>query len=68
LQLNVDTGKEIEYVFPDELFAQEPQFIPSPNPTSEDDGVLLVQGVDGTKNKGNGKLMVSHNKVLLMFQ
>ena len=68
MQLNVDTGKEIEYVFPDGMFAQEPQFISSPNPTSEDDGVLLVQGVDGTKNKGNDKLMVSHNMVLLMFQ
>lgn len=51
-KLNVDTGKEIEYVFPEGMFAQEPQFIESPNPTSEDDGVLLVQGVDGTKNKG----------------
>lgn len=51
-KLNVDTGKEIEYVFPEGMFAQEPQFIPSPTPTSEDDGVLLVQGVDGTKNKG----------------
>ena len=67
MQLNVDTGKEIEYVFPDGMFAQEPQFIPSPTPTSEDDGVLLVQGVDGTKNKGKDKLMVSHNMVLLMF-
>lgn len=52
---------------PDGMFAQEPQFIPSPNPTSEDYGVLLVQGVDGTKSKGNDKLMVSPNKVLLMF-
>ena len=67
MQLNVDTGKEIEYVFPVGMFAQEPQFIPSPNPTSEDDGVLLVQGVDGTKNKGNDKLTVSPNKVMLMF-
>jgi carotenoid cleavage dioxygenase-like enzyme len=46
------------------MFAQEPQFIPSPNPTSEDDGVLLVQGVDGTKNKGNDKLTVFPNKAL----
>ena len=65
--MNVDTGKEIEYVFPVGMFAQEPQFIPSPNPTSEDYGVLLVQGVDGTKSKGNDKLMVSPNKVLLML-
>jgi carotenoid cleavage dioxygenase-like enzyme len=49
------------------LLGDSPQFIPSPNPTSEDDGVLLVQGVDGTKNKGNDKLAESPNKVMLMF-
>ena len=52
-KLNIDTGKETEYVFPEGLFAQEPQFIPRPNSSSEDDGVILVQGVDGVKGKGN---------------
>lgn len=52
IKLNVDTGKETSYVFGEGMFAQEPQFIPRPNPMSEDDGVLLVQGVDGVKNKG----------------
>lgn len=34
------------------MFVQEPQFVSRPNSTAEDDGVILAQGVDGTKNKG----------------
>ena len=37
---------------PDGLFPQEPWFVESPDATEEDDGVLLVQGVDGIKQKG----------------
>ncbi|XP_076117851.1 carotenoid isomerooxygenase-like [Mytilus galloprovincialis] len=50
-KLNVDTGVETEYVFPEGMFVQEPQFVSRPNSTAEDDGVILAQGVDGTKHK-----------------
>ncbi|XP_045181134.1 carotenoid isomerooxygenase-like [Mercenaria mercenaria] len=50
-KLNVDTGEEIEYLYPKGMFTQEPQFVSRPNAVSEDDGVLLAQGVDGRKHK-----------------
>ncbi|XP_045174041.2 carotenoid isomerooxygenase-like [Mercenaria mercenaria] len=50
-KLNVDTGVEVEFLLPEGMFVQEPQFIPKPNAKAEDDGVLLAQGVDGRKNK-----------------
>ena len=52
LQLNVDDGTYIEYEMPDGLFPQEPWFVERPGATEEDDGVLLVMGVDGVQNKG----------------
>ena len=52
-KLDVDTGFETEYLFDEGQFAQEPQFVARPNPASEDDGVILVQGVDGNKQKGS---------------
>lgn len=53
LQLNVDTGVETEFVFPEGMFVQEPQYIARPAAVEEDDGVILAQGVDGRKNKGD---------------
>ncbi|XP_045188570.2 carotenoid isomerooxygenase-like isoform X2 [Mercenaria mercenaria] len=50
-KLNVDTGEEIQYTFPEGMFVQEPQFVPRPNSTAEDDGVVIAQGVDGRKHK-----------------
>ncbi|XP_060584886.1 carotenoid isomerooxygenase-like isoform X2 [Ruditapes philippinarum] len=51
-KLNVDTGEEIHYTFPEGLFVQEPNFVPHPNSSSEDDGVIVAQGIDGRKHKG----------------
>ena len=51
VQLDVDDGTYLEYKMPDGLFPQEPWFVESPDATEEDDGVLLVQGVDGIKQK-----------------
>lgn len=50
--MNVDTGVEVEYLLPEGMFVQEPQFIARPNAQGEDDGVILAQGVDGRKQKG----------------
>lgn len=52
LQLNVDNGEEREFVFPEGMFVQEPQFVSRPGSTFEDDGVILAQGVDGRRHKG----------------
>lgn len=51
-QLNVHTGQEVEYLFPEGMYVQEPQFIPTPGAVQEDDGVIIAQGVDGRKHKG----------------
>jgi carotenoid cleavage dioxygenase-like enzyme len=51
-KLNVDTGEEIHYTFPEGLFVQEPNFVPHPKSSSEDDGVIVAQGIDGRKHKG----------------
>lgn len=48
----MDTGEELEYLFPEGMFVQEPQFIASPGAVAEDDGVILAQGFDGRKQKG----------------
>ncbi|XP_053387890.1 carotenoid isomerooxygenase-like [Mercenaria mercenaria] len=50
-KLNVDTGVEIEFVLPEGMFVQEPQFVARPGAVFEDDGVILAQGVDGRKHK-----------------
>lgn len=50
-KLNIDTGVETEFVLPEGMFVQEPQFIARPDATFEDDGVILAQGVDGRKKK-----------------
>lgn len=66
IQLNVDTGVETEYVFPEGMFVQEPQFVSRPNSTAEDDGVILAQGVDGTKHKGKMQTSVVSKWYLLI--
>ena len=49
----MDTKEELDHEFPHGMFPQEPIFVPSPDATEEDDGVLLVQGVDAHQEKGN---------------
>lgn len=48
----MDTGEELEYLLPEGMFVQEPQFVASPGAVAEDDGVILAQGFDGRKQKG----------------
>ena len=51
VKLNVDDGSMITKELPDGLFPTEPIFVSHPNPVSEDDGVILMSGVDGGKEK-----------------
>ena len=50
--MNVDTGETIVCNFPEGMYPQEPIFVASPESSSEDDGILLVQGIDGEQEKG----------------
>ena len=52
IKLNVDTGEVIRMELPDGLFPTEPIFVADPEGTEEDDGVILMSGVDGDKEKG----------------
>ena len=52
IKLNVVDGSVIEKKMPTGLFPTEPYFIPAPNAVKEDDGVVLVMGIDGQKQKG----------------
>ena len=52
IKLNVDTGEVIRKELPDGLFPTEPIFVADPNGTEEDDGLILMSGVDGGKEKG----------------
>ena len=52
IKLNVDTGEVIRKELPDGLFPTEPIFVVDPEGTEEDDGVILMSGVDGDKEKG----------------
>jgi len=52
LKLNVDDGTIIEKELPDGLFPSEPIFVPHPNAVHEDDGVVLMSGIDGGREKG----------------
>ena len=52
IKLNVDTGEHILKKLPDGLFPTEPIFVPSPEATEEDDGVIVMSGIDGGKQKG----------------
>ena len=52
IKLNVDTGEIVRKELPDGLFPTEPIFVADPEGTEEDDGVILMSGVDGGKEKG----------------
>ncbi|ELT96834.1 hypothetical protein CAPTEDRAFT_203197 [Capitella teleta] len=52
IKLNVQTKEELSYPFPGGMFIQEPFFVASPDAKDEDDGVILVQGVDANQKKG----------------
>ena len=52
IKLNVDTGEVIRKELPDGLFPTEPIFVADPVGTEEDDGVILMSGVDGGREKG----------------
>lgn len=49
VKLDLQTGSQIEWYKPDHL-ASEPNFIPTPGATREDDGVLLSQVLGGPMN------------------
>ena len=48
----MDTSTIHFYPFPDTHFPHEPIFVPRPNATAEDDGVLLVGGFNSETEKG----------------
>ena len=52
VKLDVETGEVIRKELPDGLFPTEPIFVADPTGTEEDDGVILMSGVDGGKEKG----------------
>ena len=52
VKLNVDDGMVLEVDFPNGLFPTEPIFLASPNAVAEDDGVLMISGIDGEQEKG----------------
>ena len=56
IQVNVRTGDVLEYELPDGLFGQEPWFVAEPWSTGEDEGVVMMQGLDANKEKGGGRL------------
>jgi carotenoid cleavage dioxygenase-like enzyme len=58
-QINWDSGEHLSYIiihlsytFEEDLFPQEPCFLPTPGGTEEDDGVLLIGGFDAKKERG----------------
>ena len=52
VKLNVDTGEVIRKELPDGLFPTEPIFVADPEGTEENDGVILMSGVDGGNERG----------------
>ena len=52
VKLNVNTGAITKKELPDGLFPTEPIFVADPNGTEEDDGVILMSGMDGGNEKG----------------
>merc|ERR1719402_194110 len=52
LRLNVDDGTVIRTPLPDGCFPTEPIFVPRPDATAEDDGVVMMSGIDGGRQKG----------------
>ena len=52
VKINVDTGDLIRKPLPDGLFPTEPIFVQRPGSSGEDDGVVIVSGIDGGRQKG----------------
>ena len=52
VKINVDTGALIRKPLPDGLFPTEPIFVQRPGSSKEDDGVIIVSGIDGGRQKG----------------
>ena len=52
VKLNVETGETLEAELPNGVFPTEPIFIASPGSSTEDDGVVLMSGLDGKQGKG----------------
>ena len=52
MQVNVDTGETIQKKLPNGLFPTEPIFVARPGAVDEDDGVVVMSGIDGGKEKG----------------
>ena len=52
VKLNVDDGTHVIRELPDGMFPTEPIFVAAPDATAEDDGVILMSGVDGANEKG----------------
>jgi carotenoid cleavage dioxygenase-like enzyme len=52
IKLNVDTGVVIRIEMPDGHFPTEPIFVPAPNATAEDDGVVIMGGINGRDKVG----------------
>ena len=50
--MNVDTGETIQKKLPNGLFPTEPLFVGRPGAEDEDDGVVVMSGIDGGKEKG----------------
>ena len=52
VKLNVDDKTVVEVDFPNGLFPTEPIFVASPDGVAEDDGVIMISGIDGEQKKG----------------
>merc|ERR1712004_352822 len=52
VKVNVDTGDTIQRKLPNGLFPTEPIFVARPGAVDEDDGVVVMSGIDGGKEKG----------------
>ena len=50
--MNVDTGETIQKKLPTGLFPTEPIFVARPGAEDEDDGVVVMSGIDGAQEKG----------------
>ena len=51
-QLDVEDGSYISYEMGEGEFGNEPWFVARPGATEEDDGILLIQGIDGENRHG----------------
>jgi len=52
VKVNVDTGETIQKKLPNGLFPTEPIFVGRPGAEDEDDGVIVMSGIDGAQEKG----------------